>query len=280
MTVDPRIPLPIFVLRPGEAVRDRIVRCCDELLAPGPMGHGLRQETYQPFINCPNTKPPGYTADGRSVNDISGWATSCAIFVRAVFAWCGRHTYPAHNAAGIYDHIQLNPSSRAWRPYKRGVVVRTGDAFYCASNGFDGHVGVFLRETAPGEWETAEGGDNAPGASPGTACKKGHRVLAHFDSRPLVAIIDADLLDLPSTNPVPDDEMPTPIEVPHPTPRPPTPDTSPAPLPVPTDCGVEDAPASALEPASVIVPPPSGKDPLAALVAALVICHFQYLLAV
>lgn len=198
-----------FEIRPDEGARDRIVRCCDELLSGGPVGHGLRQEVYQPFI-CAGLKPAGKVG-GQLVDDISPWATSCALFVRAVLAWAGRDTAVAQNGIGIFSLLQASNTSPSWRRAS-GYSPQPGDAFYVANTGNDGHVGILLREVEAGVWTTAEGGGSIHGASAGTSCSYGHRKIgARFDTwRSLQGFFSADDLGVPSFFHPPPAVAPTP----------------------------------------------------------------------
>lgn len=170
-----------FSLRPDEPRRARIVRCCEEALADGPMGHQIRGPWYASFINA-GMSPAGRIG-GQDVASIASWRTSCALFVRAVLAWCGRETRIAVNASGIFAYLQTpGYGDQAWHPYTAGDRPEPGDVFYVASSptAADGHVGIFLREESPGVWRTAEGGGGE-----GTRCALGRRVLgapARFDS--------------------------------------------------------------------------------------------------
>lgn len=168
--------------------RERVVQACRDILAAGPMGHGLRGEFYRAFINC-GLQPAGRL--GRTpVDDISSWWTSCATFVRAVHHWCGRTAALAVNGSGIFAYLRVSAGHPAWVPFDGHNRPQAGDVFYVASSptANDGHVGIFLEESEPDVWDTAEGGgsDGPGGANEGTLCRFSSRSFAstrRFDAR-------------------------------------------------------------------------------------------------
>jgi hypothetical protein len=188
-----------FSLLPGESVRDRIVRCCDEAAQFGPMGDALLRPRYASFVAC----------------GLAGWdydalptvRTSCAIVQGSVDRWCHRPGAGSGSRRGLVGggmfHGWLGDLSYqhpAWRPAVHGFPVvgdpgpRPGDLFYVAVNATSNndHVGRFLRETSPGVWETFEGG-----GGDGTRTGKSSRTLGpHFDAygRVLLGWWDADLM--------------------------------------------------------------------------------------
>jgi len=224
-----------FARNPGEPIRDCVVRCCTEALADGAMGFGLRNAWYKKFINC-DMNPSGKLGDAY-VADISPWTTSCALFVRAVHAWCGKKTNIAHNGIGIFSYLQLDTGSKAWKPWRTGNVPKPGDVFFVQNSGAnDGHVGIFLRQIEPGFWETAEGGGSAKGAKSGTSCTISRRKLGPtFDAwRPLQGYFDCDLIEWPDAPAI---VAPERVEDTHPDgiPVPPIPAEVDAPIPEAVD---------------------------------------------
>lgn len=269
--VEKKMAIWSFEFRDGESVRDRVVRCCYELLRGGPIGHGLQHATYKKFINC-DMNPAGQLG-GEFVTDISGWTTSCAMFVRAVHKWCGKPTEIARNGVGIFSYLQAHTGHEAWVPATT-AHPKPGDVFYVASSSTanDGHVGVYLREIEPGVWETAEGGGSAAGAKSGTSCSLNKRTMGpKFDSwRRLIGIFDVEKMGLPES-PMPavmdmaGEAIVPPIaaEVDHPIP--PEAPTSPQ-----TPAALEAAHGSATQ----------AKLGGAALLAGLAAIHTQHLLAI
>lgn len=202
--------------------RARLVDFCRRLLSPGTIGQHQRSITYRAFINC-GMKPAGLFA-GKELDDLSPIKTSCALFVRAVLHWCGRTAKVARVGVGIFDYLQVRGyGDPAWVPYRPTASPQPGDIFYVASTlaANDGHVGIFLAETEPGVWLTAEGG-----AGDGTACKLSERLLTpgkRFDARSLLGWFSAEKLGIPQAiqhgappiDPVPADKVavePLPIE--------------------------------------------------------------------
>lgn len=153
--------------REGESPGDRIVRCCEETLAPGPMGERLRPEAYRAFISC-GLDPDG----GRSLASIR---TSCAIFARAVHHWCGRPArYPWRAGQGMFHGWlgDLDKQHRAW-VNASGADPEPGDLFFIERPGTNNnHVGFFLADRGSGVWRTAEGG-----GGDGTRCAFGVRAM-------------------------------------------------------------------------------------------------------
>jgi hypothetical protein len=200
---DPILPEPAWATVPP---RERVVRCCRDVLALGPMGHGLRGEFYRAFINC-GMQPAGKLG-AAFVGDISPWRTSCALFVRAVHHWCGRGAALAVNGSGIFPYLQASYQHPAWVPFRSGARPGPGDVFYVASSSTanDGHVGIFLAERDTDVWQTAEGGgsDGPGGAADGTLCRLSSRSFRsgeRFDAgRTLLGWFDCDRLGFPSAS--------------------------------------------------------------------------------
>lgn len=178
-----------FALLPGETVRERIVRCCDEAAAFGPMGKHTLRARYAAFV-------------GLECVDV---ATSCAVVQGAIDDLCRREGAPARprhligapmmgggNVVGWLG--KLNMGHPSWRPYRPSMKPRPGDMPYVqhATNPNNNHVVRVLRELSPGVWECFEGGGGQGTLDDGTLTHKTTRVLAHFDSRPLLGWFDAD----------------------------------------------------------------------------------------
>jgi hypothetical protein len=194
------------------APRERLVQCCRDILAAGPMGHNLRGEFYRRFINCGMS--PAIKVGNADVEDLSPVKTSCAIFVRAIHHWCGRTAQKSIPSAGIFNYLRVSQSHPAWVRFAGHNRPNPGDTFFVASkaDGTDGHVGIFLRESEPDVWETAEGGgnDGPGGAEEGTLCRlssqnvptfaRSLRPGGQFDpfvGRPLRGWFDCDKLGFP-----------------------------------------------------------------------------------
>jgi hypothetical protein len=157
-----------FQAEPGESVGDRVARCCEKLLETGPVAEDKRPEVYRSFINCEQT--PAGTFFSKPLYDLSGVKTSCGLFVRAVYHWCGRATKPAVISGPLTAYVQADFSSAAWTKADAGAKPNPGDVFFTPKYG--GHVGIFLEEVTPGQWRTAEGGGGA-----GTLCQLTSRRL-------------------------------------------------------------------------------------------------------
>lgn len=148
----------LFQRRPGEALRDRIVRCCDEAAALGRMSESVHQLRYSTFVRCAVDASDG----------LDRVRTSCAIVQRAVDDHCGRAAtkqWPSLVGGGMFGGWlgDLSYQHPAWVPNKPGNIPREGDVFYVAANitSNNNHVGRFVRELGPGHWQTFEGGGGA-----------------------------------------------------------------------------------------------------------------------
>src|SRR5512147_302673 len=140
----------------GEVASDRIVRCCLSLLEPDDVGQHKRQEVYRDFIAC-NQEDSQAKADA-----LSTVHTSCALFVRAVRQWCGAEPVgPYIIGSPMFKTMGgLSFCHTAFVPNADGATPSPGDIFYISTShsSTDGHTGIFLAETEPGVWKTAEGG--------------------------------------------------------------------------------------------------------------------------
>jgi hypothetical protein len=137
---------------------EKIINVCHQALDAGPMGCYIRRDAYKTF-----------TAKGFANNDISVVKTSCAVFVGSVLHWAGRPAKkPSHIGQGIFNGWLegLSMQHAAWedavdkqgnrrQPPPGGIFYR---AYSKASPGTESHVGIFIFETTPGMWFTAEGG--------------------------------------------------------------------------------------------------------------------------
>lgn len=146
---------------------ERIVEVCRTALEPGPMGKHARKPFYQKFVAC------GFD------QDLSGVATSCAVFVRAVLHWAGRRaTRPGRIGQGVNGGWLegMGFSHPAWQwahDPKLGVKNRPtpGCIFardFSKATSAMFHVGVLVDEIADDVWRTAEGGGANGG---GTECR-------------------------------------------------------------------------------------------------------------
>lgn len=180
-------PAFVFLREDGETDNDAVARCAEEVLAPGPMGNGLRTEDYASFLDV--------FGHGKSLVGVS---TSCAMFGGGCCIHAGaqdprpRPKAPAITTwLGVKGFKEDDPDTEdliegAWIPIEdlTDGPIR-GDIFYICStagriglgNGkfyewttwtaaADGHVGV----VTVGEgwlWRTAEGG----GSPKGTGCR-------------------------------------------------------------------------------------------------------------
>jgi hypothetical protein len=174
-----------FTLRPGESIRDRIVRCCHEALDPGPMGQNSRHEVYKTFIAA------GNEPDDASAEALTHVRTSCAIFVRAIHLWCGAQA-KGHYRPGtaMFDSIGVDgPVTFASPSFVKVGTTEPGpgDAFFIAdpADMNRAHTGIFLNKNADGSWTTAEGGGG--GVTDGTLCRIKSRTIAgdHFIDDPV-----------------------------------------------------------------------------------------------
>jgi hypothetical protein len=160
-----------FVIRPGEATRDRVVRCCEEALTAGPMGEHERHDFYREFISC-RQEPSEAAAEA-----LTGVRTSCAMFVRAVLHWCGGAPQgPYRPGTGMFKSMgNVSFAHPSFVAHDGARTPQPGDYFYIASSqsSNDGHTGIFLEEESPGLWRTAEGG-----GGDGTQCRLTERTFA------------------------------------------------------------------------------------------------------
>jgi hypothetical protein len=232
-------PMPdIFSFKylPTEPIRQRVWRCCTEVLAGGPMGNKVRPEWYASFINC-GLKPAGRVGD-TPVNSIASWATSCALFDRAIACACGRPTTIAVNASPmvVYMGVSAGPQHPAWIPNDGKRQPGLGDFGYWAPNWQSnmGHTEIFGPpiEGKPGWYHTAGGG----GGTDGTGCSMREKSVTGKDSlnRPLLGWFDCEKVGIPYEKPKDDTKPAAPVDLPKPTPvlidLPPEQDP-PAPLP-------------------------------------------------
>jgi hypothetical protein len=185
-----------FQLRDNETVNERVVRCCEEALADGPMGEKDRHDFYRDFIAA-NQEKSIHKAEA-----LTGVRTSCAMFVRAVRHWCGAPAAgPYIPGTGMF--VSMGNVSYAHPSFVKAdghAAPSPGDWFYISTTptSNDGHTGIFIEETAPGVWRTAEGG-----GGDGTLCRFTERTIAgnRFtnDPRPLHGWFDCTRTGLPST---------------------------------------------------------------------------------
>lgn len=183
---------------------ERIVRLCEAVLADGRLSEHERADTYRALIGCE-------MGDGEYVAKLR---TSCGIFVRGIWHWCGRSAKRGARAGwpmfgGWLGDVSMR--HRAWIRADAGIKPKSGDVFFVQSSGNPNnvHVGIFLEELSPDVWRTAEGG----GAPDGSGCDFSERTLGPgFDrwGRVLRGWFAAELLD-----PV-RDTLPTPRETPAP----------------------------------------------------------------
>jgi hypothetical protein len=188
-----------FGLRAGEAIRDRIVRCCNEALdcAGHKMGDIENHDRYRDFISCRQELTT------KKAEELTKVRTSCAMFVRAVLHWCGFPPMgpyipgtPMFKSMGnvSYQHPAFVPNNGQNKP-------QPGDYFFIANkdDGTDGHTGIFLEEKDIGHWRTAEGG-----GGDGTLCRYVDRVILrvkyfHNDGRRLRGWFDCTKIGLPNS---------------------------------------------------------------------------------
>jgi hypothetical protein len=160
-----------FDLQPDEDIGSRIVRCCQSALADGPMGEKQRHDFYRDFIGC-NQEESIQKAEG-----LTRIRTSCAMFVRAVREWCGAPpSGPYKSGTGMFVSMgNLSLSHAAFVATDGSATPNPGDYFYISStkSSLDGHTGIFIEETSPGVWRTAEGG-----GGDGTECRFNQRAFA------------------------------------------------------------------------------------------------------
>jgi hypothetical protein len=173
-------------------VRERLCAAADYFFHDGAMGHKERPLAYREYINC-GLSPAGYLS-GAAVTDISPWATSCGMNVRALMRWAGRTMRTPHNGQGIFDYIELSYQSPAWSFFAPGHTPKPGDIFYVAAGltSNNNHTGMFKREISPGVWETCEGGGGADGTRCGITTRS-LRTGERFDRyRSLIGWWDAE----------------------------------------------------------------------------------------
>jgi len=144
-----------FTLRTGETIGDRIVRCCMEALAEGPIGQHKRHDFYRDFISC---KQENALQDAEKLTTVK---TSCAMFVRAVRHWCGAPPsgkyIPGTQMFVSMGNVSLSHPS--FVPCKGANKPNQGDYFYIQTeHKNNGHTGIFLKEIGENKWQTAEGG--------------------------------------------------------------------------------------------------------------------------
>jgi hypothetical protein len=165
-----------FEPRPGESERDRIVRCCSEALAEGPMGNLNRHEFYREFVSCRQELTE------KAAEDLARTHTSCAVFVRAVLHWCGFSPQgPYVGATGMFKSMgNVSLGHTSFVRHNGSNTPLPGDYFYIAntSTGVDGHTGIFIEDLGGGEWRTAEGGGG--GTADGTLCRFETRRIGTF----------------------------------------------------------------------------------------------------
>jgi hypothetical protein len=189
-----------FELIENEAIRDRVVRCCHQALESGPIGNKAHHDTYRDFIAC------NQEATSARAESLAQVRTSCALFVRAIRAWCGAEpTGPYRPGTAMFTSMgKVSFTHSAFVANEKGAEPRPGDYFYISSRreSNDGHTGIFLRRTERGSWVTAEGG----GRPDGTLCQLRERRLAGHgfadDSRRLWGWFDIEKVGLPALAPM------------------------------------------------------------------------------
>jgi len=153
-----------FALQTGESINERIIRCCEEALATGPMGQNQRHDFYRDFISCRQENTPV------QAEALTGVKTSCAMFVRAVRQWCGAPpSGPYIPGTGMFVSMgNVGFSHPAFIPIDGANTPTPGDYFYISSarTSNDGHTGIFVEQLGPNDWKTAEGG-----GGDGTTCQ-------------------------------------------------------------------------------------------------------------
>lgn len=197
-----------FAIQCGEAIGDRIVRCCRAALADGPMGERDRHDFYRGFIAA------GQESSDQAAEALTHVRTSCAMFVRAVRLWCGAPA-TGHYVPGTGMFVSMGKVGflhPAWVKQSDGGTPNPGDYFYIAPSqapsDTHGHTGIILAVNEDGSWDTAEGG-----GGDGTLCQLRQRTLAgnHFadDGRTLWGWFDCTKVGLPES-PACTDEAATP----------------------------------------------------------------------
>lgn len=177
MTLAPDPPPFTFLHQYGESAGLRIVRCCESVLASGPMGDKEQGELYRYFVGCGLEKPLKHGGDIGTIR------TSCAIFAGAVLYWSGSPDR-AKLRPGVAGWPMfggwlgsLSKTHPAWVRWTGSEQPEPGSLFFIEHPGTNNnHVGFLLRELEPGKWKSAEGG-----GGDGTRCRLGERVLTDFD---------------------------------------------------------------------------------------------------
>jgi hemopexin len=186
-----------FQLIGGEAIGDRIVRCCEEALHDGPIGNKNRHDFYREFISCKQE------VSRQKAEALTTVATSCAMFVRAVREWSG--------AAPVGPYVPGTPmfksmgnvsfSHPAFVANQSSAEPNPGDYFYISTTrqSNDGHTGIFIEPLGDGAWRTAEGGGG--GVGDGTQCSFRQRRIVggrfDTDARSLWGWFDCTKVGLP-----------------------------------------------------------------------------------
>lgn len=172
-----------FSFLSDESVFDRWVRLYEELLSSGPISHTTTPVRLSSFLDVISTtgQPVGHIG-GAAVNDVSRWATNCAMTQHAGQVWCGRMGMrPYVNGEAITQYIELTKGGPRW-VQNDGVAVPKGPAIFyvnpSARLGFD-HVGAFGRPStaSPRVFDSYEGG-----GGDGTRIVKSSRHLDGPDS--------------------------------------------------------------------------------------------------
>lgn len=141
---------------PSASFGERCVQVAVSALRAGTLSESSRADVWKIFSAC------GYA------EDISHVKTSCGIFVRAVRHWAGQ--IAKRSGAACQGGALVGAPS--WTDLDQSKLVHAADAASAAVPGAifwksnPDHVGVLLRELAPGVWATAEGGGGT-----GTDCR-------------------------------------------------------------------------------------------------------------
>jgi hypothetical protein len=185
-------------MTPGE----RVAQVALDVLRDGPMGHTIRGDDYERFLEAA-------FGNGRQLRRV---ATSCAIFAGACLIQAGiqgRRAWPERRA--ITTWLGVPGFTGSWIPADQ-VELQVGDIFYVASDrgklgayawshwqaAANGHVGMLVEGERGGPmWRTAEGG-GSPG---GTICRlSDSRKNINELSRPLRGVWRPSLM-VPRTGP-------------------------------------------------------------------------------